>query len=169
MPTPHDNIERRIRSDIRKYGWHVVNVMSDEQAPAWSYTVGLDHSFSHPELAIFDLPHDVAQPVLNVAASYIQKEARIYEDYGRYDDILEGYEVIARSAATPWLRYFFGWAARLRPDAQLRVIQLFWPRRDELFPWEVDTFTGQPLLYENVASTARVERLLTAPGVSRGD
>jgi hypothetical protein len=167
MATQHDAIESRILSDIRKYGWHVVNVMSDEHAPSWSYTVGLEQSYGHPELAVFDLPHAVAQPVLNVAASFIQKQGRAYRDHGRYNDILDGYDVIVRNAADPWLGYFFSRAACLRPDAQFRMFQLFWPRRDGLFPWSIDTFSGQPLLYEDERATARVECFMDALGVSR--
>lgn len=72
LPEPADDGDRKLLSDIHEFGWHVVNVPGDERAPAWCFTVGLQHSYGHPELVIVGLPLDTGHAVLNIAGETIK-------------------------------------------------------------------------------------------------
>jgi uncharacterized protein DUF4262 len=50
MREPLDDHERKAVADVKKHGWHVLKVLEDDRGPAFAYTVGLYHSFGHPEL-----------------------------------------------------------------------------------------------------------------------
>jgi hypothetical protein len=56
MREPKDDHERKALADVQNHGWHVLKVMEDDRGPAFAYTVGLYHSFRHPELIIVGLP-----------------------------------------------------------------------------------------------------------------
>ena len=41
--------EEQCERDIQSYGLHILKVTGDEEWPEFAYTVGLFHSFNHPE------------------------------------------------------------------------------------------------------------------------
>jgi hypothetical protein len=44
--------DEKLREDVDNYGWHVMGVLDTADIPAWAYSVGLYHSFGHPEILI---------------------------------------------------------------------------------------------------------------------
>lgn len=56
MREAKDEHERKALADVQQHGWHVLKVMEDNEGPAFAYTVGLYHSFGHPELIVVGLP-----------------------------------------------------------------------------------------------------------------
>lgn len=44
--------EKKVLADINEYGWHVTNVIEDDDHPPWSFTIGLFETWNHPELII---------------------------------------------------------------------------------------------------------------------
>ena len=87
MREPKDDHERKAIADIQNHGWHVLKVMEDSKGPAFAYTVGLHHSFGHPELIIVGLPLDVGHSVLNVAGESIRRGVQ-YAEGLQSDDFL---------------------------------------------------------------------------------
>ena len=77
MPKPADEPERKTYADkIQNRGWHIPKVLEDGRGPGFAYTVGLHHSFDHPELIVVGLSADVGHSVLNVAGDSIRQGAR---------------------------------------------------------------------------------------------
>lgn len=82
--------EQKLVDDIKKYGWHVLNVFGKEGHPPFSYTIGLYKSFNSPELFISGLDGNVAHKGLNNIALEIKSEKNI-ETRIETDEFFEGY------------------------------------------------------------------------------
>ena len=67
---------------------HVLKAMEDNEGSAFAYTVGLYHSFGHPELIVGGLPLDVGHSVLNIAGESIRRGVR-YSAATQSDEFLE--------------------------------------------------------------------------------
>src|SRR5690606_24619821 len=70
-----DQREQKVIDDIATHGWHCVNIMADGELPPYSFSVGLFHSYGHPELIIFGLRADVAHQILTIAADAAKRGA----------------------------------------------------------------------------------------------
>lgn len=56
---------KRIFDDVAKFGWHVVGVLAGKNdAPEFSFSVGLFQTYGHPELVIFGLPMNAAHGII---------------------------------------------------------------------------------------------------------
>jgi hypothetical protein len=64
----HDEAEaqRKVIHDVNTHGWHVICVTADGDNPGWAYSIGLFHSFRHPEVVIFGLGLGVMHRVVNL-------------------------------------------------------------------------------------------------------
>jgi len=159
-PPPMDEVERRVREDIRRFGWHVVKVMGDEHGPGWAYTIGLLERFEHPELAVFGLDLDTMHELLNHAAALVGTGRR-FEAGRDYGGVLEGLPCAIRTVDPRWTDVFFGNAAwhYERPDPPL--LQCFWPDAAGRFPWQEGFDAGlgalQPRLFEPEVGSALSE------------
>lgn len=60
-----DHHGRKVRADIAEFGWHVVLVLEDEEGPPFAYSIGLQHSFGHPEIIMFGLRHESMHGIIN--------------------------------------------------------------------------------------------------------
>ena len=48
-----DPAERKLLADVQNEGWSRVDIVGEKERPDYSFTVGLEHAFDHPELVIF--------------------------------------------------------------------------------------------------------------------
>ncbi len=65
LPTPTDDIDRKLLADIKEYGWHVIAVPEDEEGPAFAYSIGLFHSLQHAEVIVFGLDVRLMHEMIN--------------------------------------------------------------------------------------------------------
>jgi hypothetical protein len=47
--TGEDHSERKVIDNIAAYGWHCMNILADGDYPGYAFTVGVFHSYKHPE------------------------------------------------------------------------------------------------------------------------
>jgi hypothetical protein len=156
-----DDIEARVARDIAEYGWHVVKVMGDDEAPGWAYTIGLHERLAHPELAVFGMELEPMHQVLNHVAALVGTGRRF--EPGEHEGVFEGLPCALRPVAPRWLPVFFGnaeWHYKGRPFS---ILQLFWPDAGGRFPWEPGFAASwrvrQPLLFHPQIAEALDARL----------
>lgn len=151
--------DRRLIENVARYGTHVVKVGSSRPTPTpdWAYTIGLHHRFNHPEVVLFGLRPDLAHTLLNDVRDMVAEGHR-FEDGSVTDQVLDGRPCAFREVRPVWHDDYFGvmrWYYHREP---VRVLQLFWPDRENRFPWQPGfdtTFAAtQPLLSEDVAAAA---------------
>jgi len=162
-PKPVDDIERNVIRDVADPGWHVAHVPPEGETPGWSFTIGLQHTFGHPEIVVFGVPHEVAHDLLNLAGEAIAS-GRAYEVGPVYLDFLEDYGCVFRDVRAAWFGPFLGLAVWFYRGLDFPVRQLFWPSRDHAYPWDAHASDSlkatQPLLYEADPAAANAEALL---------
>ncbi|MDO9405169.1 MAG: DUF4262 domain-containing protein [Polaromonas sp.] len=144
-----DAPEQKVIDDVAFYGWHCVNVLAEGKDSPFSYTVGLFHTYQHPELIIFGLPSEVAHQVLNIAAVAIRDNKPINMNQPT-DELLEGYSCCFVEVPNNQYAEHVGFARWFYLDDKFPVYQVVFPSRDGRFPWDpssTDAFRAlQPVL-----------------------
>ena len=135
MREPKDEHERKALADVQKHGWHVLKVMEDNEGPAFAYTVGLYHSFGHPELIVVGLPSDVGHAVLNVAGESIRRGDR-YSAGSQSEEFLEDRVCAFRTMPESQYRHYLGWNLWFHDGAAFPALQMVWTDREGRWPWE---------------------------------
>lgn len=139
LPLPANAFEQRIVDDVARFGWHVVLVrrFHEDDRPAasvgtlataayaanFSYTVGLRHTFAHPEIVLVG-DWQYSRDLLNVAGDLVKEGSR-FAPGDLTGEVLEGLEVRFASvdeAARLDCLTFADWAARRRPFAALQLL-----------------------------------------------
>lgn len=133
-----DASEQKVIDDIAKYGWHCVNLMADGNSPPFSFTVGLFHTYGHPEFVIFGLRPEVAHQVLNIAVEAVQA-GRPVDLTEPTDDLLEGYPCCF--VRVPESEYYehLGFGRWYYQGNAFPAYQIVYPSRDGHFPWHLET------------------------------
>ena len=154
MPTfSHDPRERaaeeRCVADVERYGLHVLEVGAEEDSPTFAYTVGLCHTFGHPEDIILGLDLDVMHELLNGVAAELRRGAR-FAPGAVSDALLEGYDVAFRAVPERHYRAYLGWANWFNGGTAYPVLQMIYPDRERRWPWDPGVADGfrwnQPVL-----------------------
>jgi len=147
--TATDPGEQKLLDDVNKFGWHCVNVFGDSEHEPFSYTIGLFHTYGHPELLIYGLPREIARTVLNVAAE-AAASGKAMDLNQPTDELLEGYACVF--VPVPLVDYpeHVGFARWYYDGDNFPVQQVVWPSKTGLFPWHpeasVEFRAKQPVL-----------------------
>ena len=143
--------ERKILIDVDEHGVHIVHVPGDDGGAEYSFSIGLWHSFAHPEVVVFGLPADVARELIDVIATEVSHE-RKFDAGVEADDLIEGYR--AQFLAVPHACHerFFGLARWAYEGDEFRVVQLVYPDQRGMMPWAAGVSEGflmaQPVIGE---------------------
>jgi hypothetical protein len=140
-----DDGEEFIRRCIQDPGWAVqlVDEGDSPSEPAFAYTIGLHHSFGHPELIVLGQPKELMHAMLNIIGGRIRKGAR-YADGDSLDDVIEGYPVRLREVERrESFEAHVGYALWFYAGKPFRLFQVVWPDKHGRFP-------GEPRVWEEL-------------------
>ena len=144
-----DRLERKLRTDVEEYGWHVLNVFSEDGGPAFSYSIGLFHTLDHPEIFIIGLPSRIAHPLINSVGEVI-RAGRKLEAGEVNSDLLAGHDCTFREVPRHAFEEYFGRAIDFYEGKNFQVLQLVYPDDEGRWPWaegvEEDFRLRQPVL-----------------------
>lgn len=153
----------RAQRDIETFGWHMLMVAGDddEDEAGFLFTIGLWKTCGHPEILLFARsadPTTLTEP-LDDLARRIQAGER-FEAESVHPGVFGPYAGAFRTIAPVWYPYFLGTAMGVYEGGEFPALQMFWPDREGVFPWESGFDAGltsfQPLLFETVLHRARV-------------
>ncbi|MGI4872593.1 MAG: DUF4262 domain-containing protein [Janthinobacterium lividum] len=167
MVTPEEHAahdaaaEQKIISDVAKYGFHVAQVPGDGYSPNFSYTIGLYKTYGYPELICFGLNLELLHSVLWSGKELLDKQPVLDQSIG-YPDFLGDYDVRFLTVDKGWYKDYFGYGAWFNQGWDFPALQIVWPDKQALFPWEA-AFNpawkaGQPLLDRSLDFKFREER-----------
>lgn len=122
---------------ITDYGCSVVGISSDDDVPAWAYTVGLWHTLGSPEIAMFGLRLPDMQTWLNRLGEQIRSGRPLVPGQPR-EGVLNGFPLEFRPVHSSWYPRLFGSALNFYQRPPLPIVQAVWPDRTGLFPWQDD-------------------------------
>lgn len=139
-----------IERGIQNPGWQNIAVGADDINPGFVYTVGLEHSFSHPELITVGLSAKSAAIVFNLIGNFIKEENKINVDqvYTQFSTV----PLMFKKVESEYKENYFGTAIGYygSKDA-FEVLQMVWSDKEGNFPWEdscdIQTKFIQPILY----------------------
>lgn len=142
----------KTKSNIEKFGLHVIIVSSTPYLPSFAYSIGLWETYRHPEVICFGLSNDLGHAIINDIAEIIKggEELKIGKTYLEIfkDSKACFLEVDRRNIAD-----YFGAALNYYGNNHFEALELIWTDRNDRFPWEENfeeefLFT-QPLLDRN--------------------
>ncbi len=152
LPIPQDDPERKLLADVREYGWHVLAVGAGDEYPPFGYTIGMYHSFGHPEIIVFGLDVRVMFAIATGIGEHIKSGDR-FEDWHESSNILEGYAVCFRNVERRHYRDHFGFARWFYQGDEFPVLQCVWPDAGGRYPWHPQFVAGlaerQPVLSDD--------------------
>ncbi len=134
-PAKYDSSEQKLLADVQRHGWGVFGIKAEVGSPGWAFTVGLWHRFRSPEIAMFGLQVEDMQRWLNIAGDQVKSGSRPQPEELR-EGIIEGFPVTWRPVHPTWYPDLFGWALWFYRNPPLPIVQLIWPDRHGLFPWQ---------------------------------
>jgi hypothetical protein len=141
--------DKKVLNDVRRYGWHVISVMEEDDCPPFTFSIGLYHSFRHPEILIIGLDLTLMQSMINNIGNDI-KSGKVYRKGKYYSGLLEGFDCLFRKVAEKHYDEYLGYANWFYRKKAFPVLQCVWPTTKGVFPWEKefpkDLITWQPLL-----------------------
>lgn len=128
-----DDGDRQLLYDVAQYGWHVVVVTPDDVGPGFAFSVGLHHTFEHPEVIVFGLDHETLVEVVNAVGAEV-RDGRRLEPGTLLAGLLEGHTCRVDAVTDPDdLRDYLGYA-RWFYRASFPVLRLVWPDDAGRFP-----------------------------------
>lgn len=132
-----DEHDRKLLSDVERFGWHVVHINEDEEGPGFSFSVGFYYTLQQPEILIMGLKQEVAHDLLRIA--YVQmRGGRSFKPFERYSDFAQGCDCAFAPIGIEHYREHLGyamWFYRSLPNP-FPALQLIWPDKRGRFPWE---------------------------------
>jgi hypothetical protein len=129
-----------IAQSVGRHGWHAISVAESEFSPSFVYTIGLCQTAMHPDAIVFGLDHDVAYSILAKLAANV-RAGEAYSSPGVFGDLAPDLSVATRPVHVTqhpvYLGYAMGFYRHVGASEALRAIQLFWPDKAGLFPFDV--------------------------------
>jgi hypothetical protein len=127
--------DSKVAADIAEFGWHVVLVAASDHAPEFAYTIGLFHSYQHPEVVVLGLPDAKAHEVLNIIGSAVKGGSR-FRSGDRTEDILNNHSSAFVDFPLSGHSTYLGFARRFYGGDEFTALQWVWPDAQGRFPWE---------------------------------
>lgn len=163
MPPTVARRDRDILDAVASRGFLVVSASPRTSGPNWAFSIGLFHSFGHPELLVFGLPVEAMQSILGNLGERI-RDGAVFRDGFVSSEVLGGCDVTFRAVARRWYPFVLGFANWFYRSRPFPVLQLLWPNRKHEFPWDhspsIDSRAVQPLLFLEAPGEARAIPLL---------
>jgi len=146
-----DEHERSFVANIREHGWFRTGVFPDDEGPGFSYSTGIWVTTRQPELIVFrlrdDLAHDVFWDLYRDAAA-----GRGLPLGQRTDQVFANLPAYVFPVAKRYYADYLGWGRWFYGGDDFPCLQIVWPDRAGLFPWEPgfdSAFGDQPDLTEH--------------------
>lgn len=127
--------DKKQLGNIEMYGWHVLKVLEDETGPGFTYTVGLYHTFKHPEIVIIGLNPDLSHDLLSGMVEEIRNE-KPFSSGHFYSDIIEGFDCYFTTVEKVHYDEYFGRAQWFYKNDDFPVLQCIYPTTKGIYPWE---------------------------------
>ncbi|UTF60905.1 DUF4262 domain-containing protein [Gilvimarinus sp. DA14] len=130
-----DKVEEKALKDIEECGCHVLHVMQEGEYPRFSYSIGIQRSTGQPELIVTGLKQELAHWIINEYSNRI-KAGEIFSPGNFYDGFVGGFDVTFKEVEEKHYQEYFGWAQWLYKGNNFNALQLIYPSKSGVWPWE---------------------------------
>ncbi|HEX8480318.1 MAG TPA: DUF4262 domain-containing protein [Allosphingosinicella sp.] len=129
-PDEHDFV-----AVIREHGWFATHVREEEDLAAFSYTTGFWLEFRLPEIVLFGLTRATRHDILWDVFRDLQGGIR-WPEAERVSGVVGNADVAFFPVAARHYPEHLGWCRWFYGGDDFPCLQLVWPDRVGLFPWE---------------------------------
>ena len=136
-PIPENSYEQSIVDNVREFGWHCTSVGGGEEAPPFTYSIGLWESFDHPELVVIGLDTNLAHSVLSKVARAVEV-GEAFDLSQPTDRLLDNYSCVFLAVPPEQYADLILSACWYYRNEEIPVYQVIWPSLEGLFPWHPD-------------------------------
>ena len=130
-----DDGEKNFVASIREHGWFRTSVFADEGHTGFSYTTGFWVTLGKPELIVFGLKSEIAHAVLWDVFRDV-KSGKDLPIRSRTGDVLGNHDACLFPVGRAHYPEYLGWSRWFYGGDDFPCIQLVWPDRSGVFPWE---------------------------------
>jgi hypothetical protein len=132
-------MDEEIADIIRVHGWYAANV--NDHSPPFLYTIGLMHSWRHPEFVVFGLESDGAYALCTGLIDHIRSGMSFSEPGIRTvvvggDEHRVGFRRVHPTQQELYLGFAMGFMTNIGRIGELEAVQAFWPDAAGKFPFE---------------------------------
>jgi hypothetical protein len=141
--------DKKVHSDVQTFGFHIINVLEDDDGPPHSFSIGFYQSFQHPEVVIIGLKSELMQNMIVWMGDDLKNGSQ-FQAGKEYPELLEGFSCTFRKVAKRHYKEYLGYAIWFYEGNEFPVLQCVWPTTKGYFPWDKkypkDLVDWQPLL-----------------------
>lgn len=151
-----EKILEKAKSDIRQYGWSFMFVDADQVRgmESFSYTIGFETSYGHPEIIIFGLPAEPAHRILSATAAAI-KEGETMPLNEPVENIIAGdLKVIFKPLDHLVYDDYLSVAIAAYGTNEFRTQIMLWPDKEGRYPFDTDYSIKAQLIASKVISAS---------------
>lgn len=147
-----DDQERAFVAAVREHGWFRTSVFAEDENPGFSYTTGFYVNANRPELLISSMKNEIAHDIF--WGLFRDAKSGVSLPVGKpLDNVFGNGLAFAFPVAKRFYRDHLGWSRWFYGGDDFQCLQIVWPDRDQLFPWQSgfdEGFVGlQPDLSED--------------------
>jgi len=163
--------DRKVIHDVNTSGWHVVQVAPQGGHHGWAFSIGLFHTFRHPEIVVFGLPDDVMDTLIHTIGNAIRRGVA-FQDGHENPDLMRPYRCVFKTVEPLWYARVLAHATWFYGGHDFPALQLFWPDREHRFPWheafDPELVSFQPLLFHHEPQRAGTQQWVVPPRTKDG-
>lgn len=131
-----DPADREFLAQIREHGWFGTRVVDlEKQETDFTYSTGFYHSLGHPEIIVFSLPKQVSHDILWDIYRDI-REGNVPKPETRLPGIFGNHQAVLLPVSRDFYAEYLGWSRWFYRGDDFPCLQLVWPDRAGLFPWQ---------------------------------
>jgi len=129
--------------------------MEDDVGPGFAVTIGLYHTFQHPEVLMIGLDIDFMSGILNNIGDDI-KSGILYEAGKEYPEIVENYKCSFQKISHKFYVDYLGTAMWFYKGKSFPALQCVYPDMSGRYPW--DEHVNPSLIEMEPVLTGKVKR-----------
>lgn len=128
--------KEEIQRNIQEYGWHFLFVFDPNgEHQDFSYSIGLEESFGHPEIIIFGIKRESAHAIISDIVEDI-KSGIAMEPNKKLGNVIGGnFEVMFKPVTATAYKEYLGTAVDYY-GKPFRAQVMFWPDKANILPTE---------------------------------
>lgn len=110
-------------------------VPEDDRGPGFAYSIGLFHTFNHPEVLISGVDFKNGTNIINHIGAFVRDGMRFGAEQEASEILVEANCYFKRIVSQHYSDYL-GTAVRFYGHAEFPALQCYWPDREGLYPFE---------------------------------
>jgi hypothetical protein len=127
-------IEKRDAA-IARNGWTVITVNSSKTEMGYTYSIGFEETFKHPEVVFVGIPLDLAQTLIgDIAKGLKDRSIKLPVAGGETAQIIKQFNVLVRPVPEKYARRLARGAFDRRYPKPVRLLQLCIPDTNGVLP-----------------------------------